>query len=148
MITRAIKRAYDVMSERNWDTVYWAVDLHGTVLESNYETGGYQWINPNIPVYLRALNRLPETKIILWSSVHEADKEGVVAFFTEHGIKVDWFNENPEVTNTTTGNFDQKFYFSILVDDKAGFDPSDWPEAVITAQQLSGAFYRAKELDS
>lgn len=148
MITRAIKRAYDVMSERNWDTIYWAIDLHGTVLKSNYEAGGYEWLDANIPVSLRALNRLPETKIILWSSVHEPDKEGVIAFFKASGIKVDYFNENPEVPNTVTGNFDQKFYFSVLVDDKAGFDPSDWLEAIITAQQLSGEFYRAQDRNS
>ena len=37
------------------------------------------------------------------------------------------FNFNPTIENTQTGCFDDKFYFSILLDDKAGFDPdTDW----------------------
>ena len=37
------------------------------------------------------------------------------------------FNFNPAIENTKTSCFDDKFYFSVLLDDKAGFDPdTDW----------------------
>ncbi len=128
MITRAISRAYQILHERNWDTVYWAVDLHGTVLKSNYENGGYEFINSAARTALAYISKLPESKIILWSSLHNEEWDKVVQFLTEAGITVHYCNENPEVPNTSTGNFDSKFYFSVLVDDKAGFSPNDWHE--------------------
>lgn len=140
-ISRAIKRAYSIMRERNWDTVYWAVDLHDTVLRANYETGGYEWISADAHNALRAITSLPETKLIIWSSVHDADKQGVLDFFKHQGIEVFGFNENPDVPNTVTGNFDQKFYFSVLVDDKAGFNYEEWPFVQQFTQQLSREFH-------
>lgn len=137
MISRAIERAYQILRERKWDTVYWAVDLHGTVLKSNYEQGGYSFITQDAALTLRYLTRLPETKLILWSSVHDEEWDNVKAFFADNGIRVDYVNENPEVPNTETGNFSQKFYFSILVDDKAGFSPSDWISVAKTVERLS-----------
>ena len=137
MITRAIERAYQVLRERNWDTVYWAIDLHGTVLKANYEQGGYQFINQAAMYALQYLTRVPESKIILWSSMHDNDWRGVQHFFEENGIRVDYINENPEVSNTDTGNFTQKFYFSVLVDDKAGFHPDDWTAVAKTVERLT-----------
>lgn len=78
MITRAISRAYRVMRERNWDTVYWAVDLHGTVLESTYQVGTFQFINQAAETALQYLSSLPETRIIVWSSMHDADMQGLL----------------------------------------------------------------------
>lgn len=144
-ILRAIKRAYDVMEERNWDTVYWAVDLHGTVITSNYESGTYEYINEEAKLALQAISNLPETKLILWSSMHVFDQFNVIALLKQDGIDVTWFNQNPAVANTATGCFDRKFYFSVLVDDKAGFDPSEWAEVHATTLQLSEAFHNEEK---
>lgn len=144
-LVRAIKRAYSVMAERNWDTVYWAVDLHGTVITSNYESGTYEYISEEAKLALKAISNLPETKLILWSSMHLADQFNITALFKQDGIDVTWFNRNPEAANTPTGCFDQKFYFSVLVDDKAGFDPSEWAEVQATTLQLSEAFHNEKK---
>jgi hypothetical protein len=127
MIAKAIQRAYKTMRERNWDTVYWAIDLHGVCLKSNYDNGGYTWINDATVAGLLAISMRPESKIILWSSCHDHEKQAIIDFFAQHGIKVAHFNTNPDEQNTKTGCFDQKFYFSVLLDDKAGFDPDvDW----------------------
>lgn len=144
-LIRAIKRAYSVMSERNWDTVYWAVDLHGTVITSNYESGTYEYICEEAKLALQAISDLPETKLILWSSMYEADQDNITNLLRSDGIRVEWFNENPDAQNTATGCFDQKFYFSVLVDDKAGFDPSEWTEVQATTLQLSEAFHNEKK---
>lgn len=144
-LLRAINRAYNVMKERNWDTVYWAVDLHGTVIESNYESGTYSYISEDAKEALRAISALPETKLILWSSMNGFDQANIMALFKSDGINVDWFNQNPAIENTGTGCFDQKFYFSVLVDDKAGFDPSDWAEVKATTLQLSEDFHNVKK---
>lgn len=135
MIERAIERAYAVMEERNWDTVYWAIDLHGTVLKSNYENGGYEFISESVRDALRYIAALPESIIILWSSLHADEWNGVVEFFHKNGIRIDFHNCNPQVTNTETGNFDQKFYFSVLVDDKAGFHPDEWTTVADTVRR-------------
>lgn len=137
MITRAIERAYSILSERKWDTVYWAVDLHGTVLKSNYEQGGYEFINQAARNALRYISKLPETKIILWSSVHDAEWPAIVEFLNEAGVQVFATNENPDVPNTDTGNFTDKFYFSVLVDDKAGFHPDEWTQVAKTVERLT-----------
>ena len=141
----AIPRAYAVMKERNWDTVYWAVDLHGTVIESNYRTGTYSYISEEAKLALQAISALPETKLILWSSMYGPDQANIMELFRLDGIKVDWFNENPEAENTNSGCFNQKFYFSVLVDDKAGFDPSEWSAVMATTLQLSEDFHNEKK---
>lgn len=127
MLETAIKRAYQTMAERNWDTVYWAIDLHGVCLKSNYDNGGYRFINDAALIGLLNISKRPESRIILWSSCHEFEQPAIIAFMESHGVKIHGFNKNPEVQNTKTGNFDTKFYFSILLDDKAGFEPeTDW----------------------
>lgn len=126
-IIKAVDRAYRVMAERDWDTIYWCVDLHGVCLKSNYQQGGYEWINEEALKTLQLINNLSESKIILWSSVYEEEKKAISRFFNGHGIILHGFNDNVYEKNTKVSSFDQKFYFSVLLDDKAGFDPeTDW----------------------
>lgn len=128
-IVRAINRAYDVMAERNWDTIYYALDLHGTCLKANYENGGYEFL-PGAREALQYLSRLEETCLIVWSSLHQAEVRPVFEFLYDNGIEPFHFNSNSEVRNTDTGCFDRKFYFSVILDDKAGFAPEDWVDVV------------------
>ena len=126
-IIKSIERAYSLLQERNWDTIYWAIDLHGTCIKSNYVSGEYEWINEDAENCLQLISNLPESIIILYSSCYTKEMFNIVTFFNNYGIYVNFFNNNPEIENTETGCFDNKFYFSILLDDKAGFDPNtDW----------------------
>jgi hypothetical protein len=126
MIVKAVDRAYRVMHERGYNRVYWAIDLHGVCLHSNYETGGYAWINEDAPRVLKLISDRPESVIILWSSVHDREKSDIMQFFGKHGIAVHGINANPYEGNDVVC-VEEKFYFSILLDDKAGFDPkTDW----------------------
>jgi hypothetical protein len=130
-IIKAIDRAYRTKEERKWDTIYWAVDLHGVCLKSNYEQGEYEWINDRCVEALRIVTQRPETKIILWSSVYDEEKVAIGEFFNKEYIPVWGFNTNPWENDTHVSCFDEKFYFSVLLDDKAGFDPeADW-QAII-----------------
>lgn len=130
-IINVISRAYRTMEERGWDTIYWAIDLHGVCIKSNYHRGGYEWINDRCVEALRMISNLPETKIILWSSVYEEEKVAILDFFKSEGITVSGFNSNPWEKSNGVSNFQEKFYFSVLLDDKAGFDPAyDWREIV------------------
>lgn len=137
MIIKAIERAYAVMRERNWDTVYWAIDLHGVCFPSTYEQGGYKFVNADAKEALQRISARPESRIILWSSCHPNEQADIMAFFAEEGVAVSYFNENPEVSNTRTGDFTKKFYFSVLLDDKAGFDPAvDWAHVAAFMDKL------------
>lgn len=129
-IVRAIERAYRITAERGWDRVYWALDLHGTCISSNYQKGVYSWLTPECGPILKEISQLPETNLIVWSSLHDSDKIGIATFFKEAGVKIIGINENPLEKSTDTGCFDQKFYMSIIVDDKAGFDPDEWPQVM------------------
>lgn len=136
-IEDAIIRAYRTAHDRNWNTVYWAVDLHGTVLKSNYANDSFEFINDSARTALQLLSKLPETRIIIWSSIFAGDADRVRRLFADNNIRVDYVNENPEVTNTLVGNFSSKFYFSVLIDDKAGFIPDEWSTvetSVVTAR--------------
>lgn len=126
-LLKSLKDAYQKMDERGWDTIYWAVDLHGVCLKSNYEQGGYEWINDKALEALRLISLLPESKIILWSSVYRREKNDILDFFEDQNISIAGFNNNYREDNNKVSCFDEKFYFSILLDDKAGFDPDeDW----------------------
>lgn len=125
MITEAVKGAYKKMYDRKWNKIYYLVDLHETVFCNNYEGLAIN-LYPDAIEGLQYLCTLPETRIILWSSVYEEDKQTYVDILKKHDIKVDAFNINPFEKNTKVGCFDEKPYFSVLIDDKAGFIPSDW----------------------
>ncbi len=126
-IIKSIERAYSLLQERNWDTIYWAIDLHGTCIKSNYVSGEYEWINEDAKQCLQLIQSLSESQIIIWTSCYPEEYNKIFDFFVEHDIATYLYNQNPEVDNTETGCFDKKFYFSVLLDDKAGFDPdTDW----------------------
>lgn len=133
-LLKAIDRAYRVSQERGWQRIYWSLDLHGTVLHGNYQQNTYEWIHPDIPGILKQLSDFDETYFILWSSLQPEEIPAVVQFFADAGIKVLSVNTNPLEANTKTGYFDAKFYTSIIVDDKAGFDPADWQYTLLGVQ--------------
>lgn len=120
--------AYRKMQVREWDKIYVAVDWHDTICRSNYDqNGAFDFIDGAIEG-LKALSDCKETNLILYTSSfsHVVDQFLLICE-RDHGIKFDAFNENPEVPNTEYGDFRDKFFFDILLDDKAGFDPeTDW----------------------
>ncbi len=131
MIIKAIQRAYLTAAERNWNSIYWAIDLHGVCFPYSYGRGSYKFLGPHVVRGLQTISSRPESKIILWSACHEDEQPDIIKHFVDHGINVHYFNENPEIPNTHTGNFDDKFYFSIVLDDKAGFNPDeDWDNII------------------
>lgn len=126
-IIKAIETAYAKMNSRGWDRLYFAIDIHDTFLKSNYETGQYEFINQDSLDALRMLSDRDDTFIILWSSMYEHDVRRLETWLANQGVFFEFFNRNPEEVSTDYACFDKKFYFSVLIDDKAGFDPdTDW----------------------
>lgn len=132
---RAVKKAYEQAKSRGWSSIYWAIDLHGTLVKSNYTSNSYEWINGDAKETLKLILSLPESHVIFWSSMYSADQIVFLEWLedqlelSESILKYIKFNANNNVENTATGCFDEKFYMSILIDDKAGFDPElEWAE--------------------
>ncbi|HET8686090.1 MAG TPA: hypothetical protein VFM18_05420 [Methanosarcina sp.] len=130
-IVKAIEKAYKKAEDRGWDRIYFAIDVHDTILKSNYENGEYQFINNAARYAMQLLSMRKEVRIILWSSASEEEQENIATFLYRNGCIIDFFNENPEQPNTAYADFSQKFYFSVLLDDKAGFDADqDWDKII------------------
>lgn len=121
---------FGIASVRGWDTIYVAVDWHGTISPSTYskDLSKISFYSGAIGA-LKKLSSHPKVKLILYTSSSETSCEWLIEYLRFHGVVFSYVNCNPEVKNTDTGNFDSKFYFNILLDDKAGFDPTDdWYE--------------------
>jgi len=142
MIEKAIGKAYRTAEKKQWNKIYWAIDLHDTCLKSTYGKNNYEFLGPVVIEALRLICSRPENVLIIWSAVFADEEPLIVEFFAKEGIRIDFFNHNPVIQNTATGNFDTKFYFNVLVDDKAGFDwTQDW-QKIIDLYEYAGTSFR------
>ena len=128
-ITSCISKQYKVAKSRNWDRMYWAIDLHGTLILPNYEK-----MKAEDVVYyqdameaMQALTARSDIRLIMYTCSHPAEIEEYKKRFHADGIHFDWVNCNPDVAQTEYGYYEDKPYFNVMLDDKAGFDPEvDW----------------------
>jgi len=107
--------------------LYWAIDMHDTII-----TGTYNRFNDGAVIYPYAKETLdylfnsPDHYTILWTSSYMTSIQDVVQRFD---LNFNGINCNPECPNTTLCDFQSKFYFNFVLDDKAGFDGTkDWRE--------------------
>jgi hypothetical protein len=127
-IIQAIQRAQEKQIKRKYEYLYWCIDIHGTLIKPTYELN-----SPNIEFYPYSLEVLglvsddTKNKLILWTSSHVPEIRRVMDCLVESDITVHYANRNPDYKMTDLCDFSQKFYFDILLDDKAGFEPeTDW----------------------
>jgi hypothetical protein len=125
-ILDTFKRELEKMSDRGWDRIYVMIDIHDTIFKACYrEPERLEWLGKS----KEALQKLSEDKrfkLILWSSSYDGILEKYTEVFKENQIYFDYINVNPEVRDDDLGCFRKKPYFNILLDDKAGFEESDW----------------------
>jgi len=139
-LSTAIKRAYEIKKERNWDSLYFAIDIHGTILKNHYEGLAEEFYPQSIPT-LQYLSSCSEIKLILWSSCRSQDYSTYIDLLKQNNVFVSYFNENPECLDKGFGSFDKKFYFNVLLDDKAGFEPDeDWKMVEEWVRKFRGDF--------
>ena len=126
----SLEKEFKKKNERNWNFIYFAIDLHDTVFESNYSND----IIPNkmynyCKEVLQFLSNRADVKLILYTSSQPSHIEKYLQILNENGIKFDYINCNEDVKDNGFSCYKQKFYFNILIDDKAGFNPfEDWYE--------------------
>lgn len=135
-ILTAIKKQHFGAMKRHesWNYVYYAFDLHGTVIVPNYKTGEIpKEFYPHAKETLQMLSKREDIVMYIYTCSHPHEQEQYVEYFKSLGINFRWVNENPEVEtqNNGYGYYEDKPYFNVLFEDKAGFDPNkDWEDVL------------------
>jgi hypothetical protein len=128
MITRAIKNCFDNAKLKGWDKTYWAFDIHGTMLKPTFKTGVVSTeFYPYAKEVMQILTHQKSIVRILYTCSYPEEIVQYLKYFDGFDIHFDYVNENPDVCAGAYGHYDRKFYFNVLLEDKAGFDPLvDW----------------------
>ena len=119
-----IEKAFADKKERGWTTLYVLIDAHGTAIEPGHDK--VIFYDGALEV-LEWFNRRSDFRTILWTSSHKDEIKAIVQAAIDKGVRFDFINSNPLEANSARACFDRKFYFNIIFDDKAGFEPkTDW----------------------
>ena len=115
---------------KGWPETYWCIDLHGTIIpsgkDSNDETDTMEFY-PHAKEVLQWLTNRKDIILILWTSTPLWRASLVKECLEKNGIHFDMFNQNYHAKDTPRSDFSKKFYFNVLLDDRAGFEPeTDW----------------------
>src|ERR1041384_5800626 len=130
MITKAINNCMRHAQERGWEKTYWAFDIHGTMLRPTFKKGIVSTeFYPYAKEVMQLLSKRTDIVRVLFTCSFPHEIVEYVDFFKRHNIHFHYINENPDVANGAYGHYDKKFYFNVLFEDKAGFDPiTDWEQ--------------------
>ena len=130
MIVNWIKKMFEHSFEKQWFETYWAIDLHGVVFKPDYRKDpDHAEFYPFAKETLQMMSARKDIVMIMFTSSHPKEIEFYDKFLRENGIKFDHINENPGISSRhgNFGCYDKKFYFNVLMDDKAGYDPeTEW----------------------
>lgn len=129
-IINALDRTYKYAIHKKWDTLYWAIDLHGTILYANYKDDSIErQFYPLAKETLQLLTERTDTRLIMFTSTTKDKIQEYTKMFNDNNIFFDYVNCNPEVEATKYASFKDKFYFNVMLEDKAGFEPEeDWAD--------------------
>ena len=127
MIQRAIIKAFEKSKERKWNKTFWAVDIHDTILKGNYDENNLptEWF-PLAKEACKMMSDRSDIELILYTCSWPEEIKKYLVFFEESGIHFKFANSNGDVPNSGLGHYNNKPYFNVLFEDKAGFHPDDW----------------------
>jgi len=125
-----VKTMFQHAEQKEWFETYWAIDIHGTFSIPDYRATK-KTINyyPFAKEVLQILSKRKDIILILFTSSYPKELEVYKKQLELDGIIFNYVNENPEISSSkgSFGFYKQKFYFNVLFDDKAGFNPEvDW----------------------
>lgn len=105
---------------KNRDYKIFAIDFDGTLCEHNFPNIG----QPNLCLINNLIDykhKYPKTKYILWTCRRGIYLEEAKIFCEEHGLKIDYYNENiPEIIKEMGGD-SRKIFADLYIDDKGYF---------------------------
>jgi len=125
-----IQKTFKLKRENKWPEVYFCIDLHGTIIpsgkSSNDKTDALTFY-PDAKEVLQHLSNRDDIFLILWTATPIDRLITVFKWLIDNGISFDFLNGNTHAKSTSRSDFEKKFYFSVLLDDRAGFEPeTDW----------------------
>lgn len=126
-IIKAFKNALKKKNERGWEKIYVFVDIHETILKPTYKIRGEKEFYRHAKEALQLMSDSDNVSLGLYTCSYPDEIQEYLEFFKENNIIFEHVNENLEVDNDAYGYFEDKPYFNVLLDDKAGFDAEeDW----------------------
>lgn len=126
-IIRAIEKTFINAKKRNWDQIYFYFDIHETILYPDYNNTDALKFYEHAKEVLQYLSTQKDITMALYTCSYPKEIERYVEFFKSHGIAFKYVNRNPDAKNTLYGFYEDKPYFNVLFEDKAGFDAEkDW----------------------
>ncbi len=138
MIEHAIYNAFLKKAKRekldmygNWKyPMFWAIDLHDVIIPGTYtRNNDNRNFYPDAKKVLQWLTNREDMCIILYTSSHQDSIADIVKWLGESEIKIDFINKNPLCADGELCSFKDKFYFDLMLEDKAGFmGQTDWTE--------------------
>ncbi len=128
---KVIENLPKIRDKYNWYETYWAFDLHGTVIKPNYKKGDSRIeFYPYAKESLQFLSNRDDVRLIMSTSSYPEELKIYRKVFAENNIVFGYENENLEINEKHFGYYNDKWYFNILFEDKAGFDPEEMWEGV------------------
>lgn len=130
MITRAIENAFRHQKERRWEKTFWAFDIHGTILKPSHQKDVISTeFYPYAIECMQIISKRDDIVRVLYTCSYPHEIDQYLDIFAAHGIHFHYINCNPEVADGGYGYYNEKFYFNVLFEDKAGFSgETDWKE--------------------
>lgn len=138
MIRDAIIKQFKKARERGWDKIYVFLDFHEVVLVPDYQSDVPKVeYYPHAKELLQHLSNRPDVCLIAWTCSHPHQIENYLKEMSKDGILFDHVNNNPEVTTDSRyGYYEDKPYYNILLDDKAGVTPEELDDILRIFQQF------------
>lgn len=125
-----IRKTFEMKKVKGWPEIYICIDLHGTIIPSGTSSKDK---TDNLVFYpyaqevLRWMSNRKDIMMILWTSTPIERIPKVWQWLNDNEIYFDFLNGNTHALSTPRSDFEKKFYFSIGLDDRFGFDPdTDW----------------------
>jgi hypothetical protein len=127
-LIKTIDREYKHMRDRGWDRIFLFFDLHGTVIQPNFQEGNVELkYYPYAKETLLLLTGRKDLDLNIYTCSHQHEIVEYQRLFKEDGIHFKYVNENPDVQTNGYGNYDIKPYMNVMFEDKAGFfGETDW----------------------
>lgn len=125
-MTKYIHKMFNNSFEKKWYETYWAIDLHGTVMIPSYDLNEKTIdFYPYAEEVLKLMTNRLDIKMIMFTSSYPQEIERYVSCLKTYDIEFDKINKNPDIcsNNGNFGYYVEKFYFNVMFDDKAGFEP-------------------------
>lgn len=125
-VDKALRKAFEEMESKKWDTIYVLVDFHGTVIKC-HEGDEPEFYDKAIPV-LKAMSDRRDITLIAWTGSHDSILLRILdRLWKRWGIHVKYVNQNPEIMSSDHYNASSgKLYFNVGIDDRFGFEQRDW----------------------